>query len=46
MSFKEFLVKYGFTTLDSDGCLVFAPKILRPILNVNKRELSLGGSRT
>ncbi len=46
MGFKDFLIKYGFAMLSSDGGLVFVPKILRHILNVGETELSLNGSRT
>jgi hypothetical protein len=46
MSFKEFLIKFGFATLNGNGALVFLPEILRCIDSDDKRETLLDRSNT
>jgi hypothetical protein len=46
MSFKEFLIKFRFTTLDGNGELIFMPEMLRRIANVDEMETLLDGSDT
>ena len=47
LGFKEFLLKFGFTTLDDNtGELIFSPEMLRRIINVDETKASLDGSNT
>ena len=45
LGFKEFLLKFGLATLnDNTRELIFSPKMLRPIINVDETKASLDGS--
>jgi hypothetical protein len=47
LGFKEFLLKFGFATLDDNtGELIFSPEMLRRIINVDETEASLDRSNT
>ena len=47
LGFKEFLLKFGFTTLDDNtGELIFSPEMLCRIINADKTKASLDGSNT
>jgi hypothetical protein len=46
VSFKAFLVEFGFATIGSDGRLEMSEEMLRWILNVDETEVSLDGSKT
>jgi len=46
VSFKAFLVEFGFATIGSDGRLVISEATLHRIANVDKTEVSLDGSKT
>ena len=47
LGFKEFLLKFGFATLeDNTGELIFSPEMLHWIINVNETKASLDRSNT
>jgi hypothetical protein len=46
MSFKEFCLKFKFSTPDCNGDAVLTPEMLRRIANVDEMDLSLDGSET
>ena len=46
ISFKEFLLVFEFAMLEGNKDLVFSPKMLRCIANVDETEASLDGSNT
>jgi hypothetical protein len=46
VSFKAFLIEFGFTTIVSDGRLVISEATLRRIANVDETEVLLDGSKT
>ena len=46
VSFKAFLIEFGFTTIGSDGRLVISEAMLRRIANINETEVSLDSSKT
>jgi hypothetical protein len=46
VSFKAFLIEFGFATIGSNGRLVISEAMLRRIANVDETEVSLDGSKT
>jgi hypothetical protein len=46
VSFKAFLIEFGFATIESDGKLVILEAMLRPIANVDETEILVDGSKT
>ncbi len=46
VSFKVFLIELGFATIGSNGKLVFSDEMLRRMVNVNKTEILVDGSKT
>jgi hypothetical protein len=46
VSFKAFLIEFGFITIGSNGRLVISEAMLRRIANVDETEVLLDGSRT
>ena len=46
VSFKAFLIEFGFATIGSDGRLVILEAMLCRIANVDETEVSLDGSKT
>jgi len=46
VSFKAFLIEFGFAAIGSNCRLVISEAMLHRIVNVNKMEVSLDGSKT
>jgi hypothetical protein len=46
VSFKTFLIEFGFATIGSDGKLVFLEEMLCWMVNVDETEISVNGSKT
>ncbi len=46
VSFKAFLIEFGFATIGSNGRLVISEAMLRRIANVDKTKVLLDGSKT
>jgi hypothetical protein len=46
VSFKAFLIEFGFATIGSDNRLLIMEATLRRIVNVDETEVSLDGSKT
>jgi hypothetical protein len=46
VSFKAFLIEFGFATIGSDGRLLIMEATMRQIVNVDETEVSLDGSKT
>jgi hypothetical protein len=46
VSFKAFIIEFGFATIGSNGRLVISEAMLRRIANTDKTEVSLDGSKT
>jgi hypothetical protein len=46
VSFKAFLIEFGFATIGSDGRLLIMEATMRRIVNVDETEVSLDGSKT
>ena len=46
LGFKDFLLKFGFATLDGTGELIFTPEMLCRTINVDETKASLDGSNT
>jgi hypothetical protein len=46
LGFKDFLLKFGFATLNGTGELIFSPEMRRRTINVDKTKALLDGSNT